>query len=102
MKFLNLMTKGSQSQLKTMNLFPNILGQPKRKYEKLKTLNLERLNRANLMVQFHVAFPCKYDVIRLHHIPRSSNYDDVMTKQVSGVSGANFVGQHILSVPKGF
>ena len=59
-------------------------------------------NFGSCNTKLYVAFSCKYDVIRLHHIPRSSNYDDVMTKQVSGVSGANFVGQHILSVPKGF
>ena len=32
----------------------------------------------------------------------SSDFDDVMTKQVPGVSGANFVGRHELSVPKRF
>ena len=37
--------------------------------------------------------------LRLHQVFGSSNYDNVMTKQVPGVSGANFVGRHIPSVP---
>ena len=45
---------------------------------------------------FHVAFSCKYDAIQ----SGSSIYDDVMTEQVSGVSGAYLVGWHIPSVPK--
>ena len=40
-----------------------------------------------------------YDVIRLHQVSGSSNYDDVMTKQVPGVPGANLVGRHLPSVP---
>ena len=49
--------------------------------------------------KFDVAFLCIYDVIRLHQVSGSSNYDDAMTKQVPGVSWANFVGRHIPSVP---
>ena len=45
------------------------------------------------------AFLCIYDVIRLHQVSGSSNYDDVMTKQVPGVSGANLIGRHLPSVP---
>ena len=41
-----------------------------------------------------------YDVIRLHQVSGSLNYDDVMTEQVPGVSGANLVGRHLPSVPK--
>ena len=52
-----------------------------------------------LKTKFHVAFLCIYDVIRLHQVSGSSNYDDVMTKQVPGVSGANLVGRHLPSVP---
>ena len=52
-----------------------------------------------LKTKFHVAFLRIYDVIRLHQVSGSSNYDDVMTEQVPGVSGANFVGQHIPPVP---
>ena len=50
--------------------------------------------------KFYVAFLCIYDVIRLHQVSGSSNYDDAMTKQVPGVSWANFVGRHKPSVPK--
>ena len=46
-----------------------------------------------LKTKFHVAFLRIYDVIRLHQVSGSSNYDDVMTKQVPGVSGANLVGE---------
>ena len=49
--------------------------------------------------KFYVAFLCIYDVIRLYQVSGSSNYDDAMTKQVPGVSGANFVGRHKPSVP---
>ena len=50
--------------------------------------------------KFDVAFLCIYDVIRLHQVSGSENYDDAMTKQVPGVSWANFVGRHKPSVPK--
>ncbi len=49
--------------------------------------------------KFLIGFNCIYDVIWLHQVSGSSNYDDVMTKQVPGVQGANFVGQHLPSVP---
>ena len=49
--------------------------------------------------KFDVAFLCIYDVIRLYQVSGSSNYDDAMTKQVPGVSWANFVGRHIPSTP---
>ena len=49
---------------------------------------------------FLIVFHCIYDVIRLHQVSGSSNYDDVMTKQVPGVPGAKFVGRHLPSVPK--
>ena len=52
--------------------------------------------------KFDVAFLCIYDVIRLYQVSGSSNYDDAMTKQVPGVSWANFVGRHIPSTPKQF
>ena len=52
-----------------------------------------------LKTKFHVAFLRIYDVIRLHQVSGSSNYDDVMTEQVPGVSGANLVGRHLPSVP---
>ena len=52
-----------------------------------------------LKSKFYVAFLCIYDVIRLHQVSGSSNYDDAMTKQVPGVSWANFVGQHVPSIP---
>ena len=38
-------------------------------------------------------------IIRLYQVSGSSNYDDAMTKQVPGVSWANFVGRHIPSTP---
>ena len=50
---------------------------------------------------FLIIFHCIYDVITLHQVSGSSKYDDVMTKQVPGVSGANLVGRHLPSVPKG-
>ena len=53
-----------------------------------------------LKTKFHVAFLRIYDVIRLHQVSGSSDYDDVMTEQVPGVSGANLVGRHLPSVPK--
>ena len=49
--------------------------------------------------KFLIVFHCIYDVIRLHQVSGSSKYDDVMTKQVPGVSGANLVGRHLPSVP---
>ena len=51
--------------------------------------------------EFDVAFLCIYDVIRLHQVSGSENYDDAMTKQVPGVSWANFVGRHKPSIPYG-
>jgi len=52
--------------------------------------------------KFLIGFNCIYDVIWLHQVSGSSNYDDVMTKQVPGVQGANFVGRHLPSVPYQF
>ena len=52
-----------------------------------------------LKTKFLIVFHCIYDVIWLHQVHGSSNYDDVMTKQVPGVQGANFVGRHLPSVP---
>ena len=52
-----------------------------------------------LKTKFLIVFHCIYDVIRLHQVSGSSKYDDVMTKQVPGVSGANLVGRHLPSVP---
>ena len=49
--------------------------------------------------EFDAAFLCIYDVIRLHQVSGSKNYDDAMTKQVPGVSWANFVGRHKPSIP---
>ena len=54
-----------------------------------------------LKTKFLIVFHCIYDVIRLHRVSGSSKYDDVMTKQVPGVSGANLVGRHLPSVPYG-
>ena len=54
-----------------------------------------------LKSKFDVAFLCIYDVIRLHQVSGSKNYDDAMTEQVPGVSWANFVGRHKPSVPNG-
>ena len=48
--------------------------------------------------KFYVTFLCIYDVIKLHQVSGSSNYDDAMITQVPGVSGANFVGRHKPSV----
>ena len=58
-------------------------------------------NEANSVVEDWISyrFHCIYDVIRLHQVSGFSNYDDVMTKQVPGVPGANFVGRHLPSVP---
>ena len=50
--------------------------------------------------EFDAAFLCINDVIRLHQVSGSKNYDDAMTEQVPGVSWANFVGRHKPSVPK--
>ena len=44
-----------------------------------------------LKTKFLIVFHCIYDVIRLHQVSGSSNYDAVMTEPVSGVSGTNFV-----------
>ena len=52
-----------------------------------------------LKTTFLIVFHCIYDVIWLHQVSGSSNYDDVMTKQVPGVSGADLVGRHLPSVP---
>ena len=52
-----------------------------------------------LKTKFLIVFHCIYDVIRLHQVSGSSKYDDVMTKQVPGVSGPNLVGRHLPSVP---
>ena len=75
---------------------------PNIKVWKNVTLNLERIIMRPIQLlktEFLIVFHCIYDVIRLHQVSGSSNYDDIMTKQVPGVSGADFVGRHLPSVP---
>ena len=67
------------------------------------TLNLERIIMRQiwlLKTKFLIVSHYIYDVIRLHKVSGSSNYNDVMTEQVPGVPGAKFVGRHLPSVPK--
>ena len=54
-----------------------------------------------LKTKFLIIFHCLYDVIQLHQVPQIMMVLWPSRYLAPGVTGANFVGRHLLSVPKG-